>query len=267
LVVISTSGRGTDAIDIVAATGQGIAVVNNPGPMTISVSEHTLGLMLDLAKKISRSDAIIRRGEGWADRHQSARIELEGRTLGLIGFGQIGIEVARKCISAFRMRVLAYDPYVPSSKAEKVGVIWVEDLARVLREADIVSIHAELTDETRGMIGKDELSLMRRDAILINTARGPIVQAAALLRALTEGWIRGAALDVFDPEPPLPDNPLFAVDNIILTPHVAGLTGEAAYKVSLSAASQILQVLKGERPPHLVNPEAWECARQRALAG
>lgn len=267
LVVIATSGRGTDAVDIPAATAQGIAVVNNPGLGTVPVSEHTIGLMLDLAKQISRTDADVRRDEGWEDRDQSSRIQLEGRTLGIVGLGHIGTEVARKCVVAFRMRVLVYDPYVPPSKAEAVGAIWVSDLSTVLRESDFVSLHPELTEETRGMIGEAELRQMRPDAFLVNTARGEIVREAALVGALRERWIAGAALDVFDPEPPPADSPLYGLDNLILTPHIAGITVEAAQDLSLSAATQILQVFRGERPPHLVNPEVWEQIQQRVASG
>lgn len=266
LLVISTSGRGTDAIDIQAATAKGVAVVNNPGLGAVPVSEHTVGLMLDLAKQITRSDIRARLGEGWAEGHRSTRFHLEGRTLGVIGCGQIGTEVARKCVAAFRMRVLVYDPYVPPSKAEAVGATWVKELGPLLREADFVSLHPELTEETRGMIGEAELRQMRRDAFLINTARGPVVQQAALIRALKEGWIAGAALDVFEPEPPSPDSPLYELGNLILTPHVAGVTVEAKRDLAVSAATQILQVLRGERPPHLVNPEVWERLEKRLWA-
>lgn len=261
LAVISASGRGTDAIDIAAATERGIPVVNNPGLGSVPVSEHTLGFMLDLAKQISESNADVRQGKGWGEGYRSTRIHLEGRTLGVIGCGQIGTEVVRKCALGFGMRVLVYDPYIPPSKAEAVGGTWVPDLTPLLSESDFVSLHPELTEETRGMIGEAELRRMRRDAFLINTARGQILQQPALLRALDEGWIAGAALDVFDPEPPPPDSPLYAHDNLILTPHVAGLTVEAREQLALSAANQILQVLRGERPPHLVNPEVWSAKR------
>ncbi len=264
LVVVSTSGRGTDAIDIEAATECGVAVVNNPGHGPIPVSEHTVGLMLDLAKRITRADALTRKGDGWADRTPARRLQLEGRTLGVIGLGLIGSEVARKCIAAFRMRVLAYDPYVPPARAEALGVAMIADLERLLREADVVSIHAELNKETGGMIGEAELRLMRPHAILVNAARGAIVQEAALVRALREGWIRAAALDVFDPEPLPPGSPLIALDNVVVTPHVANMTPEAVRGMAASAATQILQALRGERPPHLVNPEVWERARERA---
>ena len=267
LLIISTSGRGTDAIDIPAATSRGIAVVNNPGLGRIPVSEHTVALMLDLAKQITRADAATRKDGGWADRNATLRLELDRRTLGLVGFGSIGVEVARKCIAAFNMRALVYDPYVAPSKAEAIGATWVGDLASVLSEADIVSVHAELTDETRGMIGESELRSMRPDAFLVNTARGPIVKEEALVRALRERWIRGAALDVFEAEPPASDSPLYTLDNLILTPHVAGLTVEAARALAVSAATQILQALRGERPPHLVNPEVWDRVKERIRSG
>jgi D-3-phosphoglycerate dehydrogenase/microcystin synthetase protein McyI len=263
LLVISTSGRGTDAIDIAAATAEAVAVVNNPGLGTIPVSEHTIGLMLDLAKQISRLDEGSRQGRGWIERNRRPRLELEGRTLGIIGLGNIGTEVARKCVAAFRMRVLAYDPYVPPAKADAVGAVWVQDLSFLLRESDFVSLHPELTEETKGMIDEAELRQMRRDAFLVNTARGPIVREAALARALSEGWIAGAALDVFEAEPLPAESPLYGLDNLILTPHIAGITGEASRELSLSAARQILSVLRGERPPHLVNPEVWERVRRR----
>lgn len=266
LVVISASGRGTDAIDIPVASERGIAVVNNPGLGTIPVSEHAVALMLDLAKQITSSDAQVRQGGGWTGRQQSSRIELEGRTLGIIGLGNIGVEVARKCITAFRMRVLVYDPYVPPAKAEAIGATWVDNLSTVLREADIVSLHPELTKETRGMIAETELRQMRADAFLINTARGPVVNGGVLVRALREGWIAGAALDVFDPEPPPGDSPLYELGNLILSPHIGGITKETRRHLALSAATQILQVLRGERPPNLVNPDIWEQVATRVAA-
>ena len=265
LVIISTSGRGTDAIDIEAATECGVAVVNNPGHGPIPVSEHTLALMLDLAKGITRADAATRQGRGWQDRDASMRIALEGQTLGVIGCGVIGSEVVRKCVAAFRMRALVYDPYIPASKAEALGAAWTEDLAGLLREARFVTIHAELNRETRGMIDETALKMMRPDAFLINAARGAIVQQAALVRALREGWIRGAALDVFDPEPPPAGSPLYGLDNLIVTPHVANFTEAAVRGLSLSAANQIVQALRGERPPHLLNPEVWDRAKQRIV--
>jgi phosphoglycerate dehydrogenase-like enzyme len=266
LLVISTSGRGTDAVDLEAATACGIAVVNNPGLGMIPVSEHTFAFMLDLAKQVTRTQRELQRAKGYGESQPWRRVDLNGRTLGLIGCGQIGTEVARKAVSAFGMRVLVYDPYIPTGKAEAVGAIRVNDLDRLLRESDFVSLHPELTEETRGMIGEAELKRMRRDAFLINTARGQVLQTQALAKALREGWIAGAAVDVYEPEPPAPESPLYGLDNLLLSPHVAGLTVEARRELALSAATQILQVLRGERPPNLVNPEVWEGLTTRLRA-
>lgn len=266
LVVIGSSGRGTDAIDVAAATEAGVAVFNNPGLGARPVSEHAIGLMLDLARQTHVLSAFTHKGQGWQAREAHRRIELHGRTLGIIGLGDIGTVVAKKCIAAFEMRVLAYDPYVPGSKAEGIGATWVKDLDVLLAESDVVTVHAELNDETRGMIGEAQLRRMRPTAFLVNTARGPIVREAALARALREGWIAGAALDVYELEPLNAQSPLCGLKNLVLTPHVAGLTEEAMRELGLSAAGQVLQAMRGERPAHLVNPQVWEQAKRR-LAG
>ena len=258
VVAISTSGRGTDAIDIEAASAGGIAVVNNPGAGRVPVSEHTLGLMLELAKQFRRSDAEIRAGGGFGQGPISTRFHLEGRTVGIVGCGDIGSEVARKCSVGFRMKVLAYDPYIEDGAVEAAGAERVSSLDDLLPVADFVSVHAELTDETRGMVDRNFLKAMRDDAYFLNTARGGIVDQAALIAALQGCWIAGAALDVFEAEPVPADSPLVALDNLIMTPHTGGITVEAREDLSISAASQILLILRGEKPPHLVNPDAWE---------
>jgi len=257
LRIISTSGRGTDAIDIAAATARGIAVVNNPAFGTVPVAEHTIGVMIAFAKNLLPLNRLTHAGRGWPAQKEYRRVELRGRTLGIIGLGNIGTEVARCCTQAFRMRVLAYDPYVPAEKAARAGAEWVGDLGRIWRESDFVSVHAELNDETRGMVGEAALRAMQPHAFLINTARGPIVSAAALAAALREQRIAGAALDVFEEEPFSADSPLAGMENVILSPHTGGLTDEALHGMALSAADQILQALRGERPPHLVNPQVW----------
>jgi len=257
LRVIATSGRGTDAIDLAAASARGIAVVNNPAFGTVPVAEHAVGAMIALAKNMLPFNRLTHAGEGWAAQKRYRRTELRDKTLGIVGLGNIGEEVARLCTAGFRMRVLAYDPYVPAAKATAVGAEPVASLDRIWRESDFVSMHPELNDETRGMVGERELQAMQKHAFLINTARGPIVQAASLARALREGWIAGAALDVYEDEPLKPDDPLAGLENLILSPHIAGLTDEALRGMALSAAEQILQALRGERPPHLVNPEVW----------
>ena len=266
LVVIATSGRGTDAVDLEVATRAGVAVVNNPGLGRVPVSEHALFLLLALTRHGPAHDRMTRAGRGWLERLGPGNTirDLQGGTLGIVGLGQIGSEMARKCIAAFAMEVIAYDPYVDAATAAALGVTMLPRLEEVLERADYVSVHAELNDETRHMFDEATLRRMRPEAVLINTARGKIVAQPALLRALTEGWIRAAALDVFEEEPVGPDSPLRALDNIILSPHVAGITEGFMTEAARSVATQILQALRAERPPHLVNPEAWEEAKDRA---
>ncbi len=267
VVIVASSGRGTDAIDIEAATRRGVAVVNNPGFGPRPVSEAAMALILALAKRLFASDARMRKGEGWKYRTDvSLFLELEGKTLGIVGLGQIGRETARKAVTAFHMQVLAYDPYVPASVAEALGARKVDSLDELLAASDIVTMHPELNAETRGMIGEPQLRRMKRTAYLVNTARGKVVQQAPLVRALRERWIAGAALDVYEDEPMGPESPLYALDNIILMPHVAGLTMEAVEGMSLNAARQILQALAGDCPAHILNREAWPAAAARAKA-
>lgn len=253
LRVISTSGRGTDAIDIVTATERGIPVVNNPGLSRIAVAEQAVALLLALTRNVRALDAAVRLGQ-YHIRDSSYQVQIHGKTLGIVGLGKIGSEVARKCQRAFDMRVLAYDPYVPRDSA--VAAL-VPSLDELLAESDFVSLHPELTHETRGMIGRRELLLMKSDAFLVNTSRGPVVDEGELAAALRRRQIAGAALDVFEQEPPSAENPLFGLDNVVLSPHVGGLTRETSRELALMAARQVLQVLAGERPRHLVNPEVW----------
>jgi D-3-phosphoglycerate dehydrogenase len=267
VVIVASSGRGTDAIDVEAATRRGVAVVNNPGLGTRPVSEAAMALMLALSKRLFASDAWMRKGEGWNHRTDFGRfVELEGKTLGVVGFGLIGRELARKAMAAFQMNVVAYDPHVAAPGMQAAGVARAGSLDELLAAADVVSVHAEMNAETRGMIGEAQLRHMKPTAFLINTARGKIVQERALVVALRERWIAGAALDVYEDEPMGPGSPLYALDNLILMPHVAGLTLEAVEALSLSAARQILQALRGECPPNILNREAWPAAAARAKA-
>lgn len=257
LKVISTSGFGTDAINIAAATKQGIVVVNNPGLSTTAVAEHTICMILALAKKLTFLNQCVKTGN-YLIRNQVQPMQLEGKTLGIVGLGRIGSAVAHKCSTAFQMRVLAYDPYVPATKAEALGGTLVNDLEYLLAESDFVSLHPELTDETYEMFALETFEKMKSTAFLINTSRGKIVREKDLVVAIHEKLIAGAAIDVFEPEPPSHDNPLYDFDNVIMSPHLAGVTPEAAIAAALSAANQILQVLQGKKPPHIVNPEVWQ---------
>ncbi|MFN6527751.1 hydroxyacid dehydrogenase [Nostoc sp. ChiSLP03a] len=256
LKVISTSGFGTDAIEIAAATQQGIVVVNNPGLSTTAVTEHTISMILALAKKLTFLNQCVKIGN-YLIRNQVQPIQVEAKTLGIVGLGRIGSAVAQICSTGLQMRVLAYDPYVPISKAEAVGATLVQDLDYLLTESDFVSLHPELTDETYEMFALEAFKKMKPTAFLINTSRGKVVRERDLVTAIREKLIAGAAIDVFEPEPPSLDNPLYEFDNIILSPHLAGVTPEAGMAAALSAANQILQVLQGEKPPYIVNPEVW----------
>jgi phosphoglycerate dehydrogenase-like enzyme len=266
LGIVASSGRGTDSIDVAACSARGVAVVNNPGLGTIPVSEHAVAMMLALSRRLIESGRLLRAGGAWKRRTDLDVRDVNGRTIGIVGLGLIGSEMTRKCIAAFGMRVLTYDPHVPKAKAEALGAEMLADLGELLERSDVVSIHAELNDETRGMIGEAQLRRMPRHAILINTARGKILQQKALERALTEGWISGAALDVYEDEPLAEPSPLWQLENLILTPHVAGLSGDALRDLAHSAVTQVLQALAGERPRNLVNPAAWGPALAR-LAG
>lgn len=266
LVIVASSGRGTDSIDVASCTAHGVAVANNPGYGTVPVSEHAIAMMLALSRNLISSGKALRSGGAWDKRTQLDVRDINGRTIGIIGLGLIGSEMTRKCIAAFGMKVLGYDPHVAKAKTEALGAVMVDNLDELLERADFVSLHAELNDASRGMIGEPQLRRMQRHAYLINTSRGKIVRQDALHKALTEGWITGAALDVFEDEPLAEPSPLWNLDNLILTPHVAGLSGDALHDLAESAVSQVLQALKGERPKHLVNPAAWDAARTR-LAG
>lgn len=268
LVLVAASGRGTDSIDIDAATRHGVIVTNNPGFGQRPVSEAAITLILTLAKQIVPSNRWMREGVGWAHRYSFENfVEIQGRTLGIVGFGSIGSETARKAITAFGMRVLAYDPHVAAAAMRAAGVEPVDELTALLTESDFVSLHPELNAETRGMIAEAELRAMKPTAFLINTARGKVVSQQALVRALEERWIAGAALDVFEDEPVGAGNPLFAFENIILTPHVAGLTDATVREMSRATALKILTALSGECPPDVLNPDVWTQAIERASQG
>jgi len=262
--VIATAGAGVDNIDVAAATAAGIPVVNNAGIGPLPVAEHAVGMMLSLLRRISTGDRRLR-SEGWACRETllgaGLGTELTGGTVGVVGFGFIGRQVAAILRAGFQARVLAYDPPLDDRVFTEAGVERCRSLAEVLREADIVTLHVPLADTTRHLIGAAELRQMKPTAYLINCARGAIVDEAALVQALREGWIAGAGIDVFDPEPPPPGAPLLALENAVITPHIAGMSQETNRRLSVAAAEQVLQVLAGERPPRLVNPEVWDRRR------
>jgi len=253
LKVIARHGVGYDSIDVKAATARKIPVCITPRANALSVAEHVLALMLGLAKRIIPFDAATRKNE-WEIRNSYSAFDLDGKTLGIIGMGRIGMLVCQKAKAAFNMQILGYDPMVPKAVMEKAGAT-VLPIPEILRAADFVTLHVPSMPETKGMINAATLKSMKRTAYLINCARGPIVDEAALAAALRDGTIAGAGLDVFDPEPPKADNPLFTLPNVILSPHSAGLTVECVIRMATHAAQAIIDVLEGRKPEGVVNPE------------
>ena len=249
LKVISRTGVGYDAIDMKAATARGIVVTTTPGVNRHAVAEWAMALMLCCARKLTTNLDEVRRG-GWT-RHEG--IDLAGKTLGLVGLGTIGKEVAQRA-TAFEMRILAYDLVqdLPFAEAHRVTFVPLDQL---LRESDFVSLHLFLNDASRHLINAERLALMKPTAYLINTARGGIVDTAALCLALKEKRIAGAGLDVVESEPLPPDSPLRECNNVYLSPHVGGASADARRLSGAMAAENLIRALRGERPQGIVNPE------------
>ena len=254
LKVVGRHGAGLDIVDIPAATRLGVAVVHAPGGNAQAVAEHALMLMLVCVKRTLVVDTATRAGD-WAARG-GGNTELAGKTLGIVGVGNIGRRVA-KFAGAIGMKVLAYDKYVPADELCRRGVEPVESLEALLPQVDVLTCHAPLTDETRGMINDKTLGLMKRGAIYINTSRGPVQQERAIFEALTRGQLAAAGIDVFEEEPSSTDNPLFNLQNVVVSSHVAGVTQEARRTTSIQVAGEMLRVLRGEKPDVLVNPDVW----------
>ena len=253
LRVVGRAGVGVDNIDIDAATRRGVLVLNAPTGNTIAAAEHAVAMMLALARNIPAADASLRAGR-W-ERSRLIGVELRDRTLGILGLGKIGFEVARICGEGLRMRVLAHDPLVTHDRAEQAGAELV-DLDTLLAESDVISVHVPLTERTRGVIGAAELRRMRPGARIINVARGGIIDEAALAEAVRSGVIAGAAIDVFTKEPATAENPLVGVDGIVVTPHLGASTAEAQVNVAADVAEQIIEYLRGGSPRSAVNAPA-----------
>jgi len=248
LQVIGRAGIGVDNIDIQAATEKGVVVVNAPTGNIISAAEHAIALMLALARHIPEANASLKAGR-W-ERERFRGLEVRGKTLGIVGLGQVGSEVARRA-RGLEMRVLAHDPFVPEERARGLGVELVS-FEELLRESDFLTVHTTLTEGTRRLIGEAELQKMKPTARIINTARGGIVDEEALEAALTDGRLAGVALDVFETEP-LTSHPLFGNQKVVVTPHLGASTTEAQERVSLDVAEQIIAVLKGDPAQYAVN--------------
>jgi len=202
----------------------------------------------------------MRRGDVWPPRDRSGR-EVSGKTLGVVGFGHLGREVARRAKAGWDLRVLAYDPIVDQAAFDDAGVERQTDLHTLLAESDFVTVHVPLMDATRGLIGRAELEAMKPEAIFVNASRGAVVDEQALIEVMQAGGIAAAAVDVWDPEPPSPDHPLFQLDNVFVTPHMAGVTAESRAAGAKQVADTVLSALRGVQPAHIVNPTAWPPAR------
>lgn len=259
LKVLGRPGVGVDDVDVATCTELGIPVVIVPGANTQSVAEHGMMLMFALAKDLLRSDRETRRGN-FGIRSSYKAYELQGRTLGLIGGGAIGSAFGRMA-AGIGMNVTVYDPFLTKEAVEAKGWAYAADLDALYTTVDVVSIHVPLTDQTRNMIGERELGLMKPGAILINCARGGIVDEDALCRALKENRIHGAGVDVLMQEPFDTASPLMALDNFLVTPHMAGQTQEAASGVAVGAVEGVLAVINGEKWPKVCNPAAYEHPR------
>jgi glyoxylate reductase len=256
LKVISSLSVGYDHIDVSSATKKGIYVTFTPGVLTEATADLTWTLLMAVARRLVEADNYVREGK-WKVQWSPTLFlgaEVHGKTLGIIGLGRIGQAVARRA-KGFNMRLLYFDAIRAKAEMEETLGIELVPLSRLLRQADFVTIHAPLTEETRHLIGEEELRQMKRTAYLLNTARGPLLDQTALVRALREGWIAGAALDVFEKEPMEPNDPLISLKNVILAPHIASGTREARSKMAEVAAKNLISVLRGELPQFLVNEE------------
>ena len=256
LKLIAKPGIGVDNIDIPAATARQVLVINTPDAPTESTAEHAVALLMAVAKRVVVGDMQLRTDRS-IPREEMLGTELLGRTLGVIGYGRIGRRVAEICAAGLRMNVLVYDPYINLNQAPPTGITFTNDLDGLLRQSQFVTVHVPLGTNTHHFVGEREMRLMPKGSYLINASRGPVIDEVALISLLQEGHFAGAGLDVFDPEPPHADNPLLKMRNVVVTPHIASSTDRGIYAMMHGVADQVIQLLNGERPPNLLNPEVW----------
>jgi D-3-phosphoglycerate dehydrogenase len=262
LKVIGRAGVGVDNVDVEAATRKGIVVANAPESTVVSAAEHTLALLFALARHVPEAHAALKEGR-W-ERSRFGGIELAGKTLGVLGFGRIGQQVARRAL-ALEMRVVAYDPFVSRERFRELGVERVESPDDVYADADFLTLHLPLTDETRGSIGRDAIARMRPGVRIVNAARGELVDEDALADALRSGAVASAALDVFSREPY--DGPLLGLDNVVVTPHLAASTAEAQDRAGLIVAEQVVAALEGGLVTNAVNIPTLRAEDLEVLGG
>ena len=266
LLIIARTGVGYDKVDIEAATARGIAVVNAPDAPTVSTAEQAITLMMTVARSIKRVENELNRmlkdGQPKNIWGEYVALEMHSKQLGLVGLGRIGGHVAG-IAKAIGMKVAAYDPYISGERAHQLGVERASSLEELLGGSDFVSLHLPLNSETHKIMNAERFAQMKAGAVFINVSRGGHVDEAALAAALDSGHLFGAGLDVTDPEPPLADSPLLNRGNAVITPHVASATVVGKRRLVVHALEQVLQTLRGEAPPHLLNPEVWDTVRAR----
>lgn len=265
LRTISRTGGGVDNVDLDAATEKGILVTSSLGVNTASVVEHCLALMMALFKKLPLLDQEVRKGN-FAIRYRNLPRDLQGKTLGIVGFGRIGSRLAENCRHIFGMKILAHDMYLDSqARAEMASFVEFTTVEQLFERSDAISLHIPLSDQTRGLVDRRLLGLMKSDAVIINTSRGEVIHEADLVDFLRSRRIAGAGLDVFGQEPPPPGSPLFELDNVLMTPHTAALTGECVLRMATSAAERVVKLWQGFVPDNIANPEVLKHERWSSL--
>jgi D-3-phosphoglycerate dehydrogenase len=260
--VIGRHGAGLDFVDADAATTRGIPLVYTPEGPTESTAEHAFLLMLAAARKLSFLDRATRLGE-FHVRDRVVGRELKDARVGVIGFGRIGRRFAQMCREALSMTVYAYDPVVERSVVEAWGAVYMQDLVEMAREVDVLSVHCPSTPQTRRLVNAEVLAALGAQGFLVSASRGAIVDEAALIDALQNNRLAGAGIDVYDPEPPAADNPLFQLDNVVLTPHLASFTDEGRRRMGMMVVEDVLRVLRGEYPLYPANPQILNKIRAR----
>ena len=256
LKMIAKPGIGVDNIDLDAATTRGILVCNTPDAPSESTAEHAVALLMAVAKRVMVGDMHLR-GPADFGRDDMRGTELLGSKLGIVGYGRVGRGVAEMCALGIRMQVTIYDPLLASDVALPAGVSRTDDVDAIFSENQFVTLHTPLLPATHHLANERRLRLMKPGSYLINASRGGVVDEGALIKVLQEGHLAGAGLDVFDPEPPLADNPLLKMNNVVLTPHIASNTDAGMAAMQAGTVENIVNVLKGERPTWVANPEAW----------
>ena len=266
LLLIARTGVGYDKVDVAAASARNIAVVNAPDAPTVSTAEQAVTLMMTVARSIKRVENELNRMLDSGARKniwgEYVALEMHSKQLGLVGLGRIGGHVSG-IARAIGMKMVAYDPYIADERFNELGVHKADSLEELLSGSDFVSLHLPLNDEAYKLMNAERFAQMKAGAVFINVSRGGHVDEGALTAALDSGHLFGAGLDVTDPEPPEAGNPLLGRDNVVITPHVASATVVGRRRLVVHALEQALQVLRGERPPHLLNPEVWEATRAR----